>query len=242
MDAIYVYDKHSPITDHLWQKVLGLLEWLQDHWQLADSGFWEVRGTPLHYVDSRMMSWLAFERGLQLARKHNLPAPVEAWSRVRAEIHQQVMEKGWKAHIGSFVQAYENDALDACTLLMILHRFTAPLDPLMLKTLESVKQGLSSDVLMRRYSIERAHQDELGETQGTFTACSFWLAEALARTGRVEEAHFHLDKLLSYSNDVGLYAEKLSLTGEALGNFPQALTHLTLISACMAVDQALDAR
>jgi GH15 family glucan-1,4-alpha-glucosidase len=240
MDAIYRYNCHRPISYHLWQKVVHLLDWLLAHWQLPDAGFWEVRGTPRHYVDSRVMSWIAFDRALRLARDRGLPTPLEKWTRASAEIYRQVMEQGWNPHAGSFVQAYENEALDASALLMILRDFASPLDPLMLKTLERIQRELGCGALVHRYSLEHAREDGLGKVEGTFNACSFWLAEALARAGRVGDARSHLEKLLSYSNEVGLYSEKLGPTGEALGNFPQALTHLALIRACSAVDRALN--
>ncbi len=199
-----------------------------------------ILSIPKKYVDLRVMSWVAFDRALRLARLQGLPAPLDEWTKASAEIYNEVMEKGWSEKKGSFVQAYGSDALDASALLMVLVKFISPTDPLMLSTIERIQRELSSGALVHRYSPNKAKDDGLGNVEGTFNACSFWLTEALARAGRVEEARFLLEKLLSYSNEVGLYSEKLSPTGQALGNFPQALTHLALISACHTLDQALN--
>ncbi|GAC1391154.1 MAG: glycoside hydrolase family 15 protein [Ktedonobacteraceae bacterium] len=242
MDAISLYNRQSAISYQLWEDIIRLLTWLTTHWQEPDSGFWEVRGKPKHYVDSRMMSWAAFDRALRLARHQGFPATVEEWTKTSAQIYRQVMEQGWSEQEKSFVQSYGSDALDASSLLMVLTKFTSPTDSRMLSTIERIQRKLSSGALVHRYSLEMAEDDGMGRAEGTFNACSFWLAEALARAGRIDEARFTLEKILSYSNEVGLYSEKLSPTGEALGNYPQALTHLALISACSAIDRALDAK
>ena len=242
MDAIYLSNRHTAISYQLWEDIIRLLDWLTKHWQEPDAGLWEVRGDPKHYVDSRMMSWVAFDRALRLARHQGFPATMEEWTKTSAQIYRQVMEQGWSEQEQSFVQRYGSNALDASALLMVTTRFTSPTDLHMLSTIERIQRELEVGALVHRYSPEEAEQDGLGSVEGTFNACSFWLAEVLARAGRVDEARLFLEKILSYSNEVGLYSEKLSSTGEALGNYPQALTHLALISACDTIDRALDAK
>ena len=151
------------------------------------------------------------------------------------------MSQGWDEKKNSFVQFYGSDALDASALLMMSVRFIGSKEPRMLATIERIQQDLTSGALVHRYNPEVAASSGTGKSQeGTFGACSFWLVENLARTGRLDEARLLLEKLLSYSNHVGLYSEEISPTGEALGNFPQAFTHLALITACSTLDQALN--
>ncbi|HEU0000839.1 MAG TPA: glycoside hydrolase family 15 protein [Ktedonobacteraceae bacterium] len=240
MDAIYIYNRFGTISYDLWQNLRHLLEWLGDHWQEPDEGIWEVRGGPKRFVHSRLMSWVAFDRALRLTRHRGLPAPMGVWMQKSAEIYEQVMNAGWSEKKQSFVQYYGSEAVDASSLLMVLTNFTGPTDPRMLETIERIQRELTSDSLVHRYDPKKAADDGLGSVEGTFSACSFWLAESLARAGRLDEARLMLEKMLSYSNHVGLYAEEIGPTGEALGNFPQAFTHLSLITACVNVDAALN--
>ena len=240
MDAIYIYNQYASISYDLWENLCRLLDWLKDNWQKPDEGIWEVRGGPKPFVHSRLMSWVAFDRGLRLARHRGLPAPVDTWTRTSAQIYQEIMSKGWNEKIGSFVQYYGSDAVDASSLLMVLTKFAGPTDPRILSTIQRIQRDLSSDSLVHRYHPKKAAPDGLGSAEGTFSPCSFWMAETLARAGRVQEARLMLEKMLSYANHVGLYAEEIGPTGEALGNFPQAFTHLSLITACYNVDQALN--
>ncbi|GHO55044.1 glycoside hydrolase family 15 protein [Ktedonobacter robiniae] len=240
MDAIYIYNQYASISYDLWENLCRLLNWLKDNWQKPDEGIWEVRGGPKPFVHSRLMSWVAFDRGLRLARHRGLPAPVDSWTRTSAQIYQEIMSKGWNEKIGSFVQYYGSDAVDASSLLMVLTKFAGPTDPRILSTIQRIQRDLSSDSLVHRYHPKKAAPDGLGSAEGTFSPCSFWMAETLARAGRVQEARLMLEKMLSYANHVGLYAEEIGPTGEALGNFPQAFTHLSLITACYSVDQALN--
>ncbi len=186
------------------------------------------------------MDWVAFDRALRLAHLRGFPGPIGLWTRIRAQIYEQIMARGWSQRKQSFVQAYENDAIDASSLLMVLTGFTGPTDPRMLGTIDRIQKELCNDSLVYRYRPNEAADDGIGSKEGTFNACSFWLAEALSRAGRLEDARLILEKMLSYANEVGLYAEEVGPTGEALGNYPQAFTHLSLISACYALDQALN--
>ncbi|HLH62741.1 MAG TPA: glycoside hydrolase family 15 protein [Ktedonobacteraceae bacterium] len=240
MDAIYIYNRYDTISYDLWQNLRRLLEWLSDHWQEPDEGIWEVRGGPKRFVHSRLMSWVAFDRALRLTRHRGLPAPMADWMQKSAEIYEQIMHAGWSDNVNSFVQYYGSDAIDASSLLMVLTNFTGPTDPRMLATINRIEKELTSDSLVHRYDPKKAAADGLGSVEGTFTACSFWLAESLARAGRLDQARLILEKIMTYSNHVGLYAEEIGPTGEALGNYPQAFTHLSLITACYNIDQMLN--
>lgn len=240
MDAIYLYNRHEDISYDLWSNLRRLLNWLGDHWQESDEGIWEVRGGPKPFLHSRVMSWVAFDRALRLARHRGLPAPIPEWTQTSSAIYEQIMQEGWNAKLNSFVQYYGSESVDASSLLMVLTRFTGPNDPRMLKTMHYIQKNLTNDAHVFRYDPKYAANDGLGSQEGSFSACSFWLAEALARAGRLSEARLMLEKMLSYSNHVGLYSEEIGSKGEALGNFPQAFTHLSMISACYNMDRALN--
>jgi GH15 family glucan-1,4-alpha-glucosidase len=240
MDAIYIYNRYETINYDLWQNLRHLLEWLAEHWQEPDEGIWEVRGGPKRFVHSRLMSWVAFDRALRLTRHRGLPAPMGDWMQKSAEIYEQIMHEGWSEKKKSFVQYYGSEAIDASSLLMVLTNFTGPTDPRMLSTIDRIRKELTSDSLVHRYNPKHAADDGLGSAEGTFSACSFWMAEALARAGREDDARLVLEKMLTYSNHVGLFAEEIGPCGEALGNYPQAFTHLSLITACYNIDQMLN--
>ena len=243
VDSVYLYDKYGePISYEVWQRLVQILDWLARNWQQPDEGVWEVRGGRQHFVFSRMMCWVAFDRALRMATKRGLPAPHAAWRETQSQIYEEVMARGWDVGLGSFVQHYGSDAVDAANLLMPLVKFVSPTDPRMLATLERTRRSLVRDSLVYRYAAGHAASDGLPGTEGTFTICSFWWVEALTRSGRVREARLTFEKMLTYSNHLGLYAEELGTSGEALGNFPQAFTHLALISAAYNLDRALDRR
>ena len=249
LDAIYLFNKHgSPISYEEWLHVRRLLDWLSDNWNQPDEGIWEVRGGQRHFVYSKLMSWVAMDRGLRLAQKRSFPADHLRWLRVRDEIYEDIMAKGWNSSRQAFVQYYGSDSLDASNLIMPLVFFLAPTDPRMLKTLEAIDRppregGVVSDGLVYRYDAAKG-TDGLDGTEGTFNMCSFWLVEALTRAGRVDrnkldEARLLFERMLGYSNHLGLYAEETGDSGQALGNFPQAFTHLALISAAFNLDRVL---
>jgi GH15 family glucan-1,4-alpha-glucosidase len=189
-----------------------------------------------------MMSWVAFDRAIRVTRDRGWPAPTEKWVGIRSQIYEQIMTKGWNEDKKSFVQYYGSDAVDASSLLMTITHFTGSKEPRMLSTIHRIQKELTSGALVLRYNPKFAANDGLGSQEGTFGACSFWLIENLAQAGHLDEARLLLEKLLSYSNHLGLYAEEISPTGEALGNFPQAFTHLALITACYHLDRALSIR
>ena len=250
MDSVYLYNKYgSPIGYDTWQRLRQLTNWVCDHWQETDESIWEVRGGRRHFVYSKLMCWVALDRALRLAEKRSFPAEREHWITTRDQIYEEIMEKGWSEERQAFVQAYESDSLDASLLIMPLVKFISPTDPRMEKTLAAInrsvaERGLVSDSLVYRYDVARA-PDGIPGDEGTFNICTFWLVEALLRSAgrthpeRLREARFVFERMLGYANPLGLYAEETGPTGEALGNFPQAFTHLSLISAAVNLDRAL---
>lgn len=239
IDSVYIFNKHQDISYDLWKHLCQLLQWLEEHWDEPDEGIWEVRGGPKPFVHSRVMSWVAFDRAIRIARHRGLPAPLDEWTRTSSAIYDQIMQKGWNEQNRTFVQYYGSDVLDASSLLMVLTRFCGPTDPQINSTINRIQHDLTNDSHVFRYDPRHAAADGLGSPEGSFNPCSFWLAEALTRAGRLAEARLILEKMLSYANHVGLYAEEIGPQGEALGNFPQAFTHLALISACYNMDRAL---
>jgi GH15 family glucan-1,4-alpha-glucosidase len=250
LDAVYLHNKYvAPIGYDSWIRLRRLVDWLCNNWQKPDEGIWEVRGGARHFVYSKFMSWVALDRSLRLADKRSFPADRARWLKVRDEIYEEVMTRGWNADRKAFVQSYGSDALDSSTLLMPLVFFMAPNDPRMLKTIDAIRRsvaagGLAADGLVYRYN-PGAALDDLGGQEGTFNLCSFWLVEALTRAGhtdrqRLDDARLMFEQVLGYANHLGLYSEQTGASGEALGNFPQAFTHLALISAAFNLDRALD--
>jgi GH15 family glucan-1,4-alpha-glucosidase len=247
MDAVYLYNKHgSPISYDLWTHLRALINWVCDNWQNEDEGIWETRGGRRNFVYSRLMCWVAMDRGLRLADKRSFPADHERWLEIRDRIYEEIMEKGWSQERQAFVQTYGDNTLDASSLIMPLVFFLSPSDPRMLKTLDAINRppkdgGLVSNSLVYRYDVQKSADGLTGE-EGTFSLCTFWLVEALTRAGRLEESRLIFEHMLGYANHLGLYAEEIGHRGEALGNFPQAFTHLTLISAAYNLDRALGSR
>jgi GH15 family glucan-1,4-alpha-glucosidase len=240
MDAIYLANKYGhPISHHGWQNVQRTMEWLKNNWQRPDEGIWEVRGGAREFLHSRVMCWVAFDRALRLAQKRSLSGPLDVWQRTRDEIRNDVFTNFWNNELQSFVQAKGTKDLDASALLMPMMRFISPVDPMWISTMRAIEKHLIEDTLVRRYEVERTGVDGLPGTEGSFTACSFWYVECLARAGELEKAQLLFEKLLGYANHLGLYSEELGANGRHLGNFPQAFTHLALISAATYLDRVL---
>ena len=242
MDAIYLYDKHvSPISYDLWMRIHGVLGWVAENWNQPDDGLWEVRSERQHFVYSRLQCWVALDRGLRLAQARSLPLDRVKLETERDRIFASIMKDGWDPEQQSFIQSYESKALDASNLMMPIVMFIAPKDPRMLSTLDRTMQVLVSDSLVYRYSLdgELATKDGLTGHEGTFSMCTFWLVDALARAERLGQSRFIFEKMLTYGNHLGLYSEEIGATGNALGNFPQAFTHLGLISAALHLDEKL---
>lgn len=238
LDAVYLYNKYGDTTSYDgWRNVAKIVDYVSEHWRDPDHGIWEARNGMRELLHSRLMCWVTVDRAVRLAHKRSLPAPLERWNQVRAQIYESVFEDFWNAQRGAFVQARGSDALDAACLMMPLVKFIAPKDPRWLSTLDAIGRELYVDPFVYRYAPDN---DGVAGREGTFTACSFWYVEALARAGRLDQARLTFEKLLTYANHVGLYSEELSPGGVALGNFPQALTHLALISAAYRLDRMLD--
>jgi GH15 family glucan-1,4-alpha-glucosidase len=239
VDSVYLYNKYgAPISHDAWMNLTRIVNWVCENWDQPDEGIWETRGGRQHFTYSRLMSWVAVERAIRVARQRGLPADLVAWARTRDDIYRQIMEKGWNEERGAFVQHYGSDVLDASNLLMPLVKFVSPTDPRWLSTLDLMTEELVSDTLVYRYNV-RASPDGLEGDEGTFSICSFWYVEAMARAGRLDQARIAFEKMLTYANHLGLFSEEIGPHGEQLGNFPQAFTHLALISAATNLDRQL---
>jgi GH15 family glucan-1,4-alpha-glucosidase len=243
MDSIYLANKYGdPISYAGWQEIQRILEWLSKNWQRPDEGIWEVRGGAREFLHSRLMCWVAFDRALRLAQKRSLSGPLEDWLRTRDAIRQDIFVNFWDDELKSFVQSKGTKNLDASVLLMPLMRFISPVDPMWLSTMKAIEARLVEDTLVRRYEAERTHVDGIPGGEGSFTACSFWYIECLARAGELEKAQLLFEKLLGYANHLGLYSEEIGPSGQHLGNFPQAFTHLALISTATYLDRVLSGK
>ncbi|WNO76875.1 glycoside hydrolase family 15 protein [Streptomyces sp. AM8-1-1] len=239
LDSVYLYDKWcEPLLSGQWRGVCHVVDWVCEHWDQPDEGVWETRGGRKKFLYSRLMCWVAIDRGIRIALHRGLPAELVRWGPVRDTIYRRIMDEGWSPARQAFVQYEGGDVLDAAVLMMPLTKFIAPNDPVWLSTLDALGNELVSDSLVWRYD-PKASPDGLEGDEGTFSICSFWYVEALTRAGRLDEARLAFEKMLTYANHLGLYAEEISHTGEQLGNFPQAFTHLALISAAYNLDRAL---
>jgi len=213
-----------------WNVQLALLEFLEAHWELPDDGIWEIRGPRRHFTHSKIMAWVAFDRAIKDAQKEGLTAPIERWRRVRERIHAQVCNLGFDQRNNTFVQSYGSKLLDASLLLIPQVGFLPAHDQRVLGTIAAVENHLLVGGLVRRYST-LTHVDALPAGEGTFLACSFWLADCYFLSGRRREAETLFERLLTLSNDVGLFAEEYDPRAKRmLGNFPQALTHMALVN------------
>jgi GH15 family glucan-1,4-alpha-glucosidase len=240
MDSIYLANKYGDAVPYAgWLEVQRLLAWLAKNWQRPDQGIWEVRGGAREFLHSRFMCWVAFDRGIRLAQKRSLSAPLQDWLNTRDAIRADIFTNFWNEELQSFVQSKGSKDLDASVLLMPLMRFISPVDPLWLSTLRAIESRLVEDTLVHRYEAERTHVDGIPGGEGSFTACSFWYIECLARAGQLEKAQLLFEKMLGYANHLGLYSEQLGSNGQHLGNFPQAFTHLALVSAATYLDRVL---
>jgi GH15 family glucan-1,4-alpha-glucosidase len=240
MDSLHHAESQGLHMSHeAWLNTVRLLDWLGDNWDQPEDGIWETRGGRRDFVFGRLMSWVAFDRGIRISGARGLPADVDRWTAIRDNIYGQIMERGFDPKRQAFVQHYGTDVLDASLLYMPLVGFVAPTDPRWQSTLRAMDAELVSDSLVYRYN-PVASPDGLSGSEGTFTICSFWYVDALARSGRLEDARLTFEKMLTYSNHLGLFSEEIAATGEQIGNYPQAFSHLSLISAAMNLDHQLD--
>ncbi|MGH7942901.1 MAG: glycoside hydrolase family 15 protein, partial [Limisphaerales bacterium] len=241
MDSVYLYDRHAePISYDYWLHLAQLVEWVCKNWKRADEGIWEVRGGARAFLYSRAMCWLAVDRALKIAQQRSYPANVVRWLRTRNEIYSSVYRDFWNPKRNAFMQYKGADTLDASCLLLPMVKFISPNDPRWMSTLEAIKGALVEDSLVYRYLPGKAAPDGMAGSEGTFSMCSFWYVECLARANDLRQARFIFEKALGYANHLGLYAEQLGPCGEHLGNFPQALTHIALISAAWNLNDRLE--
>ncbi|HEX5287269.1 MAG TPA: glycoside hydrolase family 15 protein [Streptosporangiaceae bacterium] len=240
LDALALADTTGLQMAHQgWLAVTGMIDWVCEHWDQPEEGIWETRGGRQDYTYGRFQAWVALDRGIRLAERHGRPADLDRWRTERDLVYQQVMARGFNPRVGAFTQHYGTEVLDSSLLLMPLMDFVAPGDPMWLSTLDAINRELVSDSLVYRYN-PSASPDGLRGQEGTFSLCTFWYVDALARSGRLEEAQLTFEKMHTYANHVGLYSEEIGMTGEQLGNFPQAFSHLSLINAAINLDYQLD--
>jgi GH15 family glucan-1,4-alpha-glucosidase len=240
MDSIYLYDKYGSAIGHdPWMSVARLMEWLCEHWREGDESIWEVRGRRREFLYSRVMCWVALDRAIRLANRRSFPAPLTRWHETRDTIYRDIYERYWSQARGGFVQHPDATTFDAAALLMPLVGFISPTDPRWTATLRGIERELVSDSLVYRYRLGDSFSDGLSGQEGTFSMCSFWYVECLSRMGDLQKARFFFEKMLGYANHVGLYGEELGPRAQHLGNFPQAFTHLALISAAYDLDRRL---
>ena len=240
MDSIALADSNGLQMGYDgWRHLVNMMDWLAEHWDQPDDGIWETRGGRQDFTYGRVMAWVAFDRAIRLATDRGRPADISRWTNMRDMIYRQVMERGWNSKKEAFVQYFGGDVLDASLLYMPLIGFIAPSDPMWQDTLRAMDSKLVSDSLVYRYD-PSASPDGLRGSEGTFSMCTFWYVDALARSGRLDDARLVFEKMQTYSNHLGLFSEEIGPTGEQLGNFPQAFSHLALISAAMNLDYQLD--
>lgn len=241
LDALYLVDRHHrPLSIDRWDEVLRVTDWVCENWRRPDSGIWEVRGPERQFLHSKVMCWVALDRAWRMARSGSRPAPHTHWLAVRDEIRRYILESLWNDERGCFVQYEGTTRVDAASLTMPFVQFLHATDPRWTRHLQVLERELVTDALVFRYSDSQEEIDGLPGTESTFTTCSFWWVENLARSRQVERARFVFDKLLGFAGPLGLWSEELGTSGEHLGNFPQALTHLALISATLALDEEID--
>jgi GH15 family glucan-1,4-alpha-glucosidase len=239
LDSVWLADQHGIRVGHPgWVKLAQLADWLCEHWDQPDEGVWETRGGRQNFTYGRLMCWVALDRMVRLAQEHGRPADLARWVGERDRIYRQIMEHGWNPQRRAFTQHDQTEVLDASLLMLPLVGFVVPSDPMWLATLDAMDGELVSDSLVYRYD-PAASPDGLRGHEGTFSICTFWYVDALARSGRLEQARLVFEKMFTYANHLGLYAEEIGQTGEQLGNFPQAFTHLSLINAAINLDHQL---
>ncbi len=228
----------SAPSDDSWALVKHLLRWLETGWRQKDAGIWEVRGPLRHFTHSKVMAWVAFDRAIRISEATGRDAPIARWAAARDEIHAEVLARGWNARRHAFTQSYGSDELDASLLHLPIVGFLPPDDPRIVATVEAIRHDLAVDGLVLRYRTEGHDVDGLPPGEGTFLACSFWLVEALALQGRQDEARALFERLLDLRNDVGLLAEEYDpIAKRQLGNMPQALSHLSLVTAALTLNR-----
>jgi len=241
IDTIYIYNKqHAAITYEFWETIVTQIEQVIENWQKPDHGIWEIRSIEKEFLHSRLMCWVAMDRAIKIAEHRSFPYPEKEWGKIRNEIYHDIYHNFWNEELGAWVQYKGADKVDASVLLMSLMHFISPIEPRWLSTMKVVERDLGVDVLLYRYRNGEDEFDGLSGEEGTFNMCSFWLIESLAKSGEVTRALDSFEKMIGYANHLGLFSEQISHKAEHLGNFPQAFTHLALISAALEIDKQLD--
>ncbi|MFC0878075.1 glycoside hydrolase family 15 protein [Saccharicrinis sp. FJH2] len=238
IDTIYLYNKHGgPISYEFWVNLKKFVDFVCDNWKTKDRGMWEVRDEKREFLISKVMSWVAIDRGIRIAEHRSFPAPLEKWRKTRDDIFDDFYNNYWNPELKAFVQFRNSKSLDASSLLIPLVRILSPKEPRWMSTLKAIENDLVTDTLVYRYRLDEGASDGFTGKEGTFSMCSFWYVECLASSGEKEKAVLAFEKMLGYSNHLGLYSEQISMKGEQLGNFPQAFTHLGLISAALQLSK-----
>jgi GH15 family glucan-1,4-alpha-glucosidase len=242
IDSLYFADQHGLEAGYQgWRRISDIVGWLADNWNQPEEGIWETRGGRQDFTYGRLMSWVAFDRAVRLSDRHGRPGPVDRWRAERDAVYQQIMDTGWDEERQAFVQHPKTNVLDSSLLRMTSVGFISATDPMWTSTLEAMEQELVTDSLVYRYD-PGASPDGLRGSEGTFSLCTFTYVDSLARAGQLEKARNTFEKMLTYANHLGLYSEEIALTGEQIGNFPQAFTHLALIDAALVLNRQLDRR
>lgn len=239
LDAVYLFDKYAePISYEFWLNITKQVNWVCKNWHREDEGIWEVRGGRKEFLYSRVMCWVAIDRAMKIAESHSYPLNPN-WREERDKIFESIHRDFWSPKLNAFVQYKGAETVDASALLMPIIRFIGPTDPKWLSTLKAIEDELVSDSMVYRYRPDEKF-DGLTGGEGTFSMCTFWYVECLSKAGQLSKARLFFEKMLGYANHVGLYAEMLGIQGEHLGNFPQAFTHLGLITAALSLDHQFD--
>jgi GH15 family glucan-1,4-alpha-glucosidase len=234
LETADIWRRNNEMTEGTWRVLRGLVDWVSGNWQRPDSSIWEVRGEVRQYVFSKVMSWVAMDRGVRMADELGLEGNTAEWRVQRDTLHAEILQRGWSERHQAFTQAYDDDALDAAALAIPMVRFLPWNHPRVISTVQAVARELTSadGELVYRYR----HSDGLEGEEGAFSICTFWLAQALTMIGERERAERVFRRMLRHANHVGLYSEEIDpLTGAFLGNFPQAFTHIALINCAAAL-------
>lgn len=240
IDTIYLYNKnYAKINYEFWLTVQKHIDCVIDNWKKPDHGIWEFRSGEKHFLHTRLMCWVAMDRAIKIAEDRSFPYPENEWKAIRDEIYIDIYNGFWNKKLGAWVQYKGGDAVDASVLLMPLVHFITADEPRWISTLQVIEEQLSTDVLIYRYN-NKGDLDGLSGEEGTFNMCSFWFIEALAKNKETDKALEYFEKMTGYANHLGLFSEQIGKRGEHLGNFPQAFTHLALISAALELDKQLD--
>jgi len=241
LDALHLYhERLGELHPEIQRFIADLADTAAMRWHETDAGMWEMRGEPRHHLSSKVLCWTALDRAVKLAERLGMHANVETWIAARDEIRETILARGWSETKQAYAQSFDSDELDAAQLLMPLVGFLPATDPHMRSTIEAIAEELTQGGLVLRYlNDEGLNADGLSGEEGTFVICSFWLVSCLAQAGELERAEALFDQLAGYANDLGLLAEEIDVAnGEQLGNFPQAFSHIGLVTAAWEIDQA----